>query len=94
MDELKAFWRALDDEARKAFALGCNSTPGHIRNVLNGSKPCGPTLAAAVERHSQGRFRADLLLPSEQWQRKRDPSWPWHPKGRPLWDFLAEPVAG
>ena len=95
MDELKAFIKALpDDAAREAFAVRCKSTLGHIKNVMYGTRDAAPELAAAIERETCGAVRCERLRHDLVWRRMKDATWPWHPRGRPLFDALATLEAG
>lgn len=37
---------------RKAFALRCGTSFGHLQNIAYGYRPCGTALAVAIERES------------------------------------------
>jgi hypothetical protein len=70
--DLKTFLKSLpDDEARAAFALRCESTLGHVRNVSYGLRPCSTELAVAIERESDGAVTRPELCP-ESWRAR----WP------------------
>lgn len=67
--DLKAHLKALGDEqAREAFAARVGSTPGHLKNVSNGYRPCSPELAVAIEVDSARALRRWDLRP-EDWHR-------------------------
>lgn len=67
--DLKAFLAALPDEpAREAFAARCETSIGHLRNVMYGVRPCAPVLAVAVERESAKAVRR-WDVRSEDWHR-------------------------
>lgn len=68
--ELKAFIKSLpaEPDEREAFAAACETTLGHLRNVMYGIKPCSPELAVLVERHSAGKVTRQELLP-DKWPR-------------------------
>ncbi len=55
----------------------------------DGRRPTPPELCADLEQATAGKFSCEQLLPTGQWVRMPDPAWPWHPEGRPLWDFTA-----
>ncbi|WP_238455834.1 transcriptional regulator [Azohydromonas lata] len=53
---LLAFVNSMpDDEIRAAFAKRCETSLGHLKNVMYGYKPCSPELAVLVEKESGGR---------------------------------------
>lgn len=63
MDKLKAYLRSLPDEsARQAFARQCDTSLGHLRNVIYEPKKLpSPQLCVLIERHSGGAVtRQDL----------------------------------
>lgn len=64
--DLKTFLRSLpNDDAREQFAVACETTPGHLRNVCYG-KSCGPALAVAIERETGKKVRR-WELRAEDW---------------------------
>lgn len=68
MEELKHYLRSLaDEELRRAFALRCGTSLGHMRNVIYG-KPCSPELAAAIDVQSSGVVRRWHMRPVD-WHR-------------------------
>lgn len=86
MKKLAAYLKSLSAEERQAFAVRCNTTWAHLRNVAFSGKPCGLELAVAIERESAGAVPADEAKPSLFWCRIADGQWPWHSQGRPLWN--------
>lgn len=69
MDALKTFLRRLPDEdSRSQFAVSCETTLGHLRNVMYGQKPCSPLLAAQLEAHTAGAVTRRDLRPDD-WHR-------------------------
>lgn len=51
--DLKTFIKSLpDDDARDAFAKRCDTSLGHLKNVMYGYKPCATDLAVNIERES------------------------------------------
>jgi hypothetical protein len=60
--DLKTYLKSLPDEAsREAFAARCQTTLGHMRNVMYGYKPCATDLAVRIEFESgKGVRRQDL----------------------------------
>lgn len=68
MEELKRYLRDLPDEdARRAFAVRCGTSLGHMRNVIYG-KPCSPELAAAIDIESREAVRRWHMRPGD-WHR-------------------------
>jgi len=68
MEELKRYLRDLaDEEERKAFAVRCGTSLGHMRNVIYG-KPCSPELAAAIDVESGATVRRWHMRPAD-WHR-------------------------
>jgi DNA-binding transcriptional regulator YdaS (Cro superfamily) len=75
------------DDARRAFALRCGTSLGHMRNTFyTEGKSLAPEVAAAVERETQGQVQCEAVLPGVVWTRIPDRSWRWHKKGRPTVD--------
>ena len=56
------------------------------------SRGIPPDRCPAIERGTQGRFVCERLSPRVVWARIPDPTWPWHPDGRPAIDVSAAPV--
>jgi hypothetical protein len=51
--DLKTYLKSLPDEAaREAFAGRCQTSIGHLRNVMYGIKSCATDLAVHIERES------------------------------------------
>lgn len=65
--DLKSFLSPLDAEARERFASRCNTTKGHLQNVMYGVRPCAPELAVLIERNSEGAVTRRDLRPDD-WQ--------------------------
>ena len=66
--KLRAFINAMpDDNVRRRFAERCETSLGHLKNVMYGLRPCAPDLAVSIERES-GRSvtRRDLR---DDWHR-------------------------
>lgn len=66
--DLKTYFSTLDAEAREGFAKSCETTVGHIRNVIGGSRTASPALCVAIERESQGQVTRRDLKPTD-WHR-------------------------
>ena len=78
MDALKTYLKSLSEEDRTKFAADCGTTPGHLRNVMYGQRPCSPELAALIEKHSAKAVTRQHLRPQD---------WP------DIWPELAEAKA-
>lgn len=52
--QLLSYLKNLDPDERERLAEECQTTWGHLRNVMYGLAPCSPVLAARLELHSQG----------------------------------------
>lgn len=66
--ELKTFIKSLDADRLAKFASECETTPGHIRNVMYGYRPCSPELAVLIEAKSRKTVTRQELRPDD-WQR-------------------------
>jgi DNA-binding transcriptional regulator YdaS (Cro superfamily) len=61
--ELKTYLSPLSQEQREEFAKRCESTKGHLQNVMYGMKTCATDLAVHIERESKGAVRRWELRP-------------------------------
>lgn len=52
--DLKTYLSAKTKEEREEFAAKCESTLGHIQNVMYGIRPCAADLAVHIFRESDG----------------------------------------
>lgn len=50
--DLKTYISGLTPTQREEFATKCETSVGHMNNVMYGYKLCGPELAVAIERES------------------------------------------
>lgn len=64
---LKTFLAAMGPAERDAFAGRCETTWGHLRNVMYGVRPCATDLAVAIERESCGAVTRKELR--SDWER-------------------------
>ncbi|MDZ7892358.1 MAG: YdaS family helix-turn-helix protein [Rhodoferax sp.] len=55
--DLKKFITPLSKAERELFASQCETTKGHLQNVMYGIKPCATNLAVLIERESGGKVR-------------------------------------
>lgn len=85
----KTFFSSLTKEQREEFARGCETSIGHLLNIMYGTKAFTPSYAVVVERQSQGAVSVEDMCPGVKWVRIKDKAWP-HPKGRPLLDALKQ----
>jgi DNA-binding transcriptional regulator YdaS (Cro superfamily) len=65
--KFKAHWLGLPVADREAFAKRCKTSIGHLRNIAYGDKPCGESLAIAIERESQRSVTCEELRPDVDW---------------------------
>lgn len=91
---LKTYLSALPgDDERKAFALRCGTSLGHMRNTFYiDNKRLAPATAAAVEKETNGQVPCESVLPDLVWARIPDRAWRWHRKGRPVVDVTKKPA--
>lgn len=61
--ELHQFLTAKPKADREEFATRCETTLGHLNNVMYGYKPCSVELAVAIERESAGEIKAEAICP-------------------------------
>lgn len=62
--DLKTFYFGLSPEDREEFAIRCETTPGHMRNVAYGYKPASTELAVAIEKFSRRQVTRQEMFPS------------------------------
>lgn len=67
MSTLKEYLSSLSVAERGAFAVRCETTYGHLRNVAYGQKPAGEKLCILVERESGGVVRCETLRSDVPW---------------------------
>ncbi|MFT4171775.1 MAG: YdaS family helix-turn-helix protein [Rhodocyclaceae bacterium] len=65
--DLKTYFVKLSLQERKAFAVRCRTTVGHLRNVAYGFKPAGESLAINIDRESKGAVRVETMRPDVDW---------------------------
>lgn len=63
--QFKTHFKNLTIAERLAFAERVNSTKGHLQNVANGSRPCSPALAVAIEFETNSEVTRRDLLPND-----------------------------
>lgn len=66
--KLIAYLKQLPEEGREQFARDCETSPGHLRNVAYGYRPCAAELAVLIESRSQRMVTRKELCP-ENWKR-------------------------
>jgi len=62
------YLKELTVDERSAFALRCDTTVGHLRNIAYECKTCAESLAISIERESGGKVRCETLCPNVDWQ--------------------------
>lgn len=65
--ELRAFLASLpDDAARRAFAVDCGTSLGHLRNAIsNPRKRLAPAVCVQIEQRSARQVRRQTLRPAD-----------------------------
>jgi DNA-binding transcriptional regulator YdaS (Cro superfamily) len=66
--DFKTFFAPLSTEARDEFAKACETSRGHLQNVMSGYRPCATDLAVAIERESKGAVRRWDLRADDWWR--------------------------
>lgn len=67
MTPLKKLLNQFARETRREIAERCGTSLGHLTNVANGYKQCGPLLAAVLELEFKGAVTRQDLRPND-WQ--------------------------
>jgi hypothetical protein len=65
--KLLEYLKSIPTAERSAFAEACSTSLGHMNNVAYGYKPCGESLAIAVERESHGKSTVEENCPDVDW---------------------------
>lgn len=65
--DLKEFLKTLSPDEREKFAERCDTSVGHLRNVSHGFRPCGESLAIAIDRESDGKVPVEVSRPDVDW---------------------------
>lgn len=65
--QLKAFLLSMPVPDRELFAVRCDTSYAHLRNIAYGLKPCSPVLAVAVARESGGQVPYESLNTDVDW---------------------------
>ena len=71
---------------RLAQAIGAHGPD--VSMWASGSRPVPLERCPQIERSTGGAVTCEELNPELNWRRIPDPTWPWHPDGRPLIDPL------
>lgn len=61
-----AFFYSLSPCERSEFAVRCETSVAHLRNIAHGKK-CGESLAINIDRESCGRVVCEELRPDVDW---------------------------
>lgn len=64
---LRTYITGLDQQEREDFAKRCETSLGHLRNVMYGVKTCATDLAVSIERESRRAVTRQQLR--EDWAR-------------------------
>lgn len=65
---LKDYLASLaSEEAKKAFAARCETTPGQLKQVAYGHRRAGEALAINIERESSRAVTCEELRPDVDW---------------------------
>jgi DNA-binding transcriptional regulator YdaS (Cro superfamily) len=67
MDALKSYWKSLSAQQRDELAAACETTSGHLANVVYECRTCSEKLAIALERETKGAIRCEDLRPDVDW---------------------------
>lgn len=71
-----------------ARAIGAPVLRQHVEGwIKQGAIP--PTQCPRIEAVTQGRFTCEQMTDKVVWARIPDPTWLWHPAGRPVIDVAA-----
>ena len=65
--DLKTFLKSLPADEREFFALRCETSFAHLRNVAYGLKTAGESLCINIDRESSGAVRCEDLRPDVDW---------------------------
>ena len=65
--DLKTFLKSLPADEREFFALRCETSFAHLRNVAYGLKTAGESLCINIERETAGAVRCEDLRPDVDW---------------------------
>jgi DNA-binding transcriptional regulator YdaS (Cro superfamily) len=65
--QLLDYLKSMPTPERATFAQRCGTTIGHLTNIAYGYRPCGESLAIAVERESGGVIQVEVLCPDVDW---------------------------
>lgn len=66
--DLKTYLSPLTAADRESLAKRCDTSRGHLQNVMYGIKACATDLAVAIERESHGAVRRWELRPGDWWK--------------------------
>lgn len=65
---LRDFLSSMTRDERERFASKCETSLGHLQNVMYGIKTCATDLAVSIERESRKKVTRPELRP-EDWRR-------------------------
>ena len=67
MDKFKTFLMKMSVVQRDDFSSRCGTTSSHLRNIANGFRSCGESLAICIDRESCGTIRCEDMRPDVDW---------------------------
>ena len=63
--DLKSFMAGLGADQRSELARACDTTPGHLQNVMYGYRTCAADLAVKLERETRKAVTRQELRPND-----------------------------
>lgn len=66
--DLKTLLSQKSTLERDALAAECETTRGHLQNVMYGLRSCSPELANALEQATGGQVTRQDLCPNDFWK--------------------------
>jgi hypothetical protein len=54
--DLRVLMQSLDKQSQQNLASACETSRGHLKNLMYRCKPCHPELASAIERETTRLF--------------------------------------
>lgn len=59
------YWKSIPVPDRRSLAERCGTSFGFLQNIVYGSRECGPALAVALERATDGTVRRWHMRPAD-----------------------------
>jgi hypothetical protein len=63
--DLKTYLKPMTDAERDAFAKRCETSLGHLKNVMYGQKSCATDLAVHIHRETDGAVPRWVMRPHD-----------------------------